>query len=97
MSKNPDSVAEDDGPTAQSHSFDTAITPEGVVQSVSRREESSSDDEYRRFKVTIKWVADVDLEAVMEFCRADESSPSGEEECLSGQYSCPRRMQHVIG
>ena len=65
--------------------FETAITPEGVVQRPSRREESSSDDEYRRFKVSIKWVADVDLEAVMKFCRANESSPSGEEECLTGQ------------
>ncbi len=33
----------------------------------------------------MKWVADVDLEAVMKFCRANLESPCCEEQCLTGQ------------
>ncbi|WVQ97314.1 hypothetical protein IAU59_004425 [Kwoniella sp. CBS 9459] len=67
-----------------SQTFSVAVTPDGVVQHPDRREESSSDDEGRRWKVTVKLVADIDLEHVMDFCKADQKAPSGEEECLTG-------------
>lgn len=67
--------------------FTTAIAPDNIVQRPGRRDESSSDDEYRRFRVTIKHVAEIDLERVMEFCRADKQAPHGEEECLTGELS----------
>ncbi|OCF39530.1 hypothetical protein I317_06689 [Kwoniella heveanensis CBS 569] len=64
--------------------FSVAVTPDGVVQHPDRREESSSDDEGRRWKVTVKLVAEIDLEHVMDFCKTDQKAPSGEEECLTG-------------
>lgn len=48
------------------------------------QQQSSSDEESRRYKISMKLVAEIDLEAVMEFCRADERAPSGEERCLTG-------------
>jgi eukaryotic translation initiation factor 2C len=65
------------------HVFTTAISPDQKVHKT--KDESSSDDEWRRFKVAIKHVAEIDLEKVMEFCRSDKHTPSGEEECLTGE------------
>ncbi|ORY32296.1 Piwi domain-domain-containing protein [Naematelia encephala] len=65
----------------ETHTLITAIAPDGVVQQPGQ---SSPDDQYRRFKVTIKHVALVDLDAVMKFCEADKGSPSGEEACMTG-------------
>ncbi|RSH92939.1 hypothetical protein EHS25_008385 [Saitozyma podzolica] len=75
--------------------FTTAIAPDNIVQRPGHRDESSSDDEYRRFRVTIKHVADIDLERVMEFCRADQQAPHGEEECLTGLMATNVLMRDV--
>jgi eukaryotic translation initiation factor 2C len=75
----------------------TAIAPDNIVQRPGRRDESSSDDEYRRFRVTMKHVADIDLERVMEFCRADQQAPHGEEECLTGELSRSEISRNIAG
>ena len=58
------------------------MTADGAVQ---RPKRDSSDDELKRWKITIKHVAIVDLETVMRFCRPDEGVPEKEEECLTGK------------
>ena len=60
------------------------MAPDGVVQKPSKNTDSSSDDEHRRFKVVIKHVALIDLEAVMSYCRTNKPTPGIEEECLTG-------------
>ena len=77
------SVAHDAMP-GESKTFITAISSNNVVHRPSSQE-NSSDDENRRFKIVIKLVALIDLEAVMRFCRADETAPEGEEACLTGK------------
>lgn len=58
----------------------------------------SSDDENRRWKVAIKLVATVDLEAVMEYCRATGTVKGRkgysikEEEFLTGKSSLQLRV-----
>jgi eukaryotic translation initiation factor 2C len=74
--------------TGQSQAFITALSPEGIVVP-SKSGHSSSDDESRRFKVVVKLVAEIDLEAVMKFCRPSESVPQGEEACLTGTCAAP--------
>lgn len=69
------------------HTFITALASDHVARK--NKEDSSSDDESRRFKVEIKHVAVIDLEKVMEFCRTDKKSPSGEEDCLTGELRHP--------
>jgi hypothetical protein len=51
-----------------------------------KREGSSSDEEQRRWKLAFKLVAKIDLEFVMEFCRADKNTPHSEEASLTGEY-----------
>lgn len=46
---------------------------------------TSSDDENRRWNVTIKHVALVDLETVIKYCRPNEGTPEQEEECQTGE------------
>ncbi|OCF55470.1 hypothetical protein L486_06954 [Kwoniella mangroviensis CBS 10435] len=65
-----------------SQSFSVALAPDGIVHRT--REGSSSDDENRRWNLALKLVAEVDLEYVMEFCRANKGPPSNEEQCLTG-------------
>ncbi|WWC86242.1 uncharacterized protein L201_001115 [Kwoniella dendrophila CBS 6074] len=65
-----------------SQTFSVALAPDGIVHR--SREGSSSDDENRRWTLKLKLVAEVDLEYVMEFCRADKKAPSNEEQCLTG-------------
>ncbi len=60
------------------------MNPQGAVHGAKPEASASSDDEGRRFKIVIKHVAEIDLEAVMAFCRTDEKVPSSEEKCLSG-------------
>ena len=67
------------------HSFITALASDNVARKA--KDSSSSDDESRRFKVEIKHVAVIDLEKVMDFCKPDKRSPSGEEDCLTGELS----------
>ncbi|KAK8865920.1 hypothetical protein IAR55_001068 [Kwoniella newhampshirensis] len=69
-------------PNWKSQSFLTAVAPDGVVARAGHT--TSSDDEYRRWKVTLKLVAIVDLQYVMNFCEADKGAPSNEEKCLTG-------------
>lgn len=71
--------------TGQVHSFITALASDNVARK--NKDSSSSDDESRRFKVEIKHVAVIDLEKVMDFCKPDKRSPSGEEDCLTGELS----------
>ncbi|WVQ85375.1 hypothetical protein IAT38_007540 [Cryptococcus sp. DSM 104549] len=70
-------------PAGESQTFVTALAPDGVVH---KKQEgtSSSDEEFRRWKVTLRLVAEVDLQYVMDFCQADKKAPSGEEKCLTG-------------
>ena len=72
----------------QVHSFITALAADNVARR--NKDESSSDDESRRFKVEIKHVAVIDLEKVMDFCNPHKRSPSGEEECLTGELNSCR-------
>ncbi|WWD17893.1 hypothetical protein CI109_102338 [Kwoniella shandongensis] len=66
----------------QSQTFLTAVAPDGVVSRPGHT--TSSDDEYRRWKVTLKLVAVVDLQYVMDFCQTEKGAPSNEEKCLTG-------------
>ena len=74
--------------------FTTAIGPDRVVVRPNCKS-GSSDDEYKRFKVVIKLVATIDLEAVMEYCRGSGTSDGNnrlamkEEHFLTGE----RRLQ----
>ncbi|BEI91628.1 uncharacterized protein CcaverHIS019_0404480 [Cutaneotrichosporon cavernicola] len=57
------------------------------TREVARQQVTSSDDEFRRFRVTFRKAAEIDLEAVMRFCRADSSETrdhNAEEACLTG-------------
>lgn len=62
----------------------TALNPNREVRKP-RRDDSSSDDEFRRFKLAFKLVAKIDLEHVMQFCRADKHTPKSEEAALTGK------------
>ncbi|WVW82289.1 hypothetical protein I302_104295 [Kwoniella bestiolae CBS 10118] len=76
-----------------SQTFSVALAPDGIVHRM--RESSSSDDENRRWKVALKLVAEVDLEFVMDFCRADKKAPSNEEQCLTGLMATNVLMRDV--
>ncbi|EIW72602.1 hypothetical protein TREMEDRAFT_12051, partial [Tremella mesenterica DSM 1558] len=69
-------------PRDVTHTFTTAITHDAVVQR--SRNDSSSDEEMKRWKVKVRHVAIIDLELVMKYCRADEGAPSNEEQVLTG-------------
>lgn len=70
----------------------TALNPNREVVKV-KRDDSSSDDEYRRFRVGFKLVAKIDLEHVMQFCKADQNTPRSEEAALTGQFTlCEIRL-----
>ena len=62
--------------------FTTAIDRDGVVR---RPGQTASDDEARRWDVTIKHVATIDLQAVMDFCGNKGNIFKVEEECLTGE------------
>jgi eukaryotic translation initiation factor 2C len=68
-----------------SQQFSVAVNQDGIVQKPGQS--SGSEDEQRRWRITIKHVALIDLEAVIRFCAADEGSASVEEECLTGKLS----------
>jgi eukaryotic translation initiation factor 2C len=51
---------------------------------------SGSEDEQRKWKIVIKHVALIDLEAVIKFCKADNGSAKVEEACLTGKL--PRNL-----
>jgi len=76
--------------SGEAQTFTTAVTPDNVVVKTNTKSDSS-DDEHKRFKVVIKLVALVDLEAVMEYCRGSATSPSNkrlsskEEQFLTGK------------
>lgn len=68
----------------ETYTHKTTLLASGEVQGAGQQQ-SSSDEESRRYTVTMKLVAEIDLESVMEFCRADQRAPSGgEERCLTG-------------
>lgn len=58
------------------------MAPDNVVEA--KRDSSSSDDEHRRFKIAIRHVATIDLDAVMKYCKADQGVPEQEERCMTG-------------
>lgn len=62
----------------------TTLASDRTIQRPDNRD-ASSDGEERRFKVTLKRVAKIDLEAVMEFCRPHEGAPQSEEACITGK------------
>lgn len=65
------------------------------------RDGSSSDEETKRWKIAIKHVNVIDLEVVMQYCKADEHVPRNEEAMLTGQsfliatlFSCQIKIIH---
>jgi eukaryotic translation initiation factor 2C len=60
-----------------------AVNTDGVVQKPGQS--SGSEDEQRKWKIVIKHVALIDLEAVIKFCKADNGSAKVEEACLTGK------------
>jgi eukaryotic translation initiation factor 2C len=69
------------------------------TREVARQKDTSSDDEYRRFRVTFRKVAEIDLEAVMRFCRADSAEKrddKAEEACLTGMSRAPTLPHHTL-
>lgn len=69
--------------SGETHVHTVTLLASGEVQRPGQKE-SSSDEEQRRYRVTMKRVAEIDLESVMEFCRADQHTPKAEEACLTG-------------
>ncbi|WWC66253.1 uncharacterized protein I206_100154 [Kwoniella pini CBS 10737] len=69
-------------PDGGTQTFKVALAPDGVVQRSGKG--SSSDEENRQWTLILKLVAEIDLEIVMEFCRADQKAPANEEKCLTG-------------
>lgn len=61
------------------------MNADGIVQRPGHT--SSSDEEQRRWRITIKQVATIDLQAVIEFCTPSEGVSKVEEECLTGMVS----------
>jgi len=59
------------------------VNTDGVVQKPGQS--SGSEDEQRKWKIVIKHVALIDLEAVIKFCKADNGSAKVEEACLTGK------------
>jgi eukaryotic translation initiation factor 2C len=66
-----------------SQTFTVAVNTDGVVQKPGQS--SGSEDEQRKWKIVIKHVALIDLEAVIKFCKADNGSAKVEEACLTGK------------
>lgn len=66
----------------QSYRHTTTLLASGEVQR-GAQQQSSSDEESRRYHVDMKLVAEIDLESVMEFCRASDRAPTNEERCLT--------------
>lgn len=70
------------------------MTPDGAVQVPNPRNRgSSSDEENRKFKVVIKLVAEIDLQAVMDYCQSAKSPAASkdgafiEERSLTGEHA----------
>ena len=68
-----------------SYQFTVAVNSDGVVQRPGHT--SSSDEEQRRWRITIKQVATIDLQAVMQFCGNKGDVAKVEEECLTGDLT----------
>jgi hypothetical protein len=73
------------------------VNTDGVVQKPGQS--SGSEDEQRKWKIVIKHVALIDLEAVIKFCKADNGSAKVEEACLTGKLHSHLnlRMVKLIG
>lgn len=72
--------------TDEAGSFTVAVNADGVVQRPGHS--SSSDDEQRRWRVSIREVAQIDLEAVIKFCTPSAGVMKVEEACLTGESQC---------
>ncbi|WVR05874.1 hypothetical protein IAU60_002900 [Kwoniella sp. DSM 27419] len=79
-----------------SQTFIVAIAPDGIVHKTAREDSSSSDDEGRKWKVTLKLVNEISLQSVLDFCKASEGAPQGEEECLTGNRFFSMEGAHAI-